>query len=237
MQLPVVSIYNRIADTIFVTSQPDANKFPHRQFYIVKGGIDLNSIEKYKREHQTCLDDGNKLYDCVFMGRFHPQKGVIELVHMWKSLLDYLPDAQLVMIGEGPLFTQVKRLIIQLDLSNNIRLTGSILDNDKKFTLFAASKIVAHPALYDSGGMAAAEAMAFGLPGVSFDLKALKTYYPKGMLKITPFDYQAFVEMMRKLLTEYDFYKSHSKKALDLVYKEWNWDNKGKEIQDIIVTL
>ena len=43
--------------------------------------------------------------------------------------------------------------------------------------------MVVHPAIFDSGGMAAAEAMAWGLPGVSFDLPALKTYYPQGMIK------------------------------------------------------
>ena len=31
--------------------------------------------------------------------------------------------------------------------------------------------------------MAAAEAMAWGLPGVSFDLESLKTYYQKVWLK------------------------------------------------------
>jgi len=32
--------------------------------------------------------------------------------------------------------------------------------------------------------MAAMEAMAWSLPGVCFDLEALKTYYPKGMVKV-----------------------------------------------------
>ena len=53
----------------------------------------------------------------------------------------------------------------------------------RSLRIFKDSKIVLHAAIYDSGGMAACEAMACELPGVSFDLPALKTCYPKGMFK------------------------------------------------------
>jgi glycosyltransferase involved in cell wall biosynthesis len=50
--------------------------------------------------------------------------------------------------------------------------------------------------------MAAWEAMACGLPGVSFDLPALRTYYPKGMLKTPCYDLKAFAENILKLLND-----------------------------------
>ena len=43
---------------------------------------------------------------------------------------------------------------------------------NKKNLGFSFGKVVSHPAFYDSGGMASAEAMVFGLPCVGFKLKA-----------------------------------------------------------------
>jgi glycosyltransferase involved in cell wall biosynthesis len=78
--------------------------------------------------------------------------------------------------------------------------------------------------------MAASEAMAWGLPGVSFDLEALKTYYPKGMLKTSCFDTDEFAENILNLLSNPYQYKEMSLEALQLVHEEWEWNNRAKDI-------
>jgi glycosyltransferase involved in cell wall biosynthesis len=78
--------------------------------------------------------------------------------------------------------------------------------------------------------MAAAEAMAWGLPGVSFDLNALKTYYPKGMLKTSCFDTDEFAKNILSLLFNPSQYNAMSLEALQLVHEKWEWNNRAKEI-------
>lgn len=90
-----------------------------------------------------------------------------------------------------------------------------------------------HPAIYDSGGMAACEAMACGLPGVSFDLPALKTYYPKGMIKTPCYDLKAFAENILKLLADEKLYKRTAKDALEWA-KEWDWDKKAEDLLSLL---
>jgi glycosyltransferase involved in cell wall biosynthesis len=106
-------------------------------------------------------------------------------------------------------------------------------DGVGKLKIFKDSKVVVHPAIYDSGGMAACEAMACGLPGVSFDLPALKTYYPKGMIKMPCFDLKAFAGNILKLLTDEKLYEKTAKDALDWT-KEWNWDKRAELLLEII---
>jgi len=78
--------------------------------------------------------------------------------------------------------------------------------------------------------MAAAEAMAWGLPGVSFNLESLKTYYPKGMLKTKCFNSNSFVKNIFLLLENKKIYRKTSLEAQNLIYEEWDWQKRSNLI-------
>ena len=232
-QLPTYYIIRRFADIVFVTSQPDVDQFTtntrsKERVIVIRGGVDTVSA-KYYLNSKNVISPEKRTYDACFVGRFHYQKGVLELIKIWKTVCLKIPKAHLVMIGTGPLDKEVNSLIKNLGLSKNIYLAG-FLDGSKKFKIFKQSRLVVHPATFDSGGMAAAEAMAWGLPGVSFDLKALKTYYPKGMLKTSCFDTDEFAENVLSLLLNPSQYKAMSLEALQLAHDEWEWNDRAKEI-------
>ena len=232
-----VSYYciNRFSDVIFVTSQPDVKRFvTHKRskekVIAIKGGVDTSPANNYLNSGNiTPLE--NRKYDACFVGRFHYQKGVLELINIWKKVCKSRPNALLSMIGIGPLENKVKTLINQHQLTKNINLLGFMVGNEK-FNIFKQSKIVVHPATYDSGGMAAAEAMAWGLPGVSFDLEALKSYYPRGMVKTKCFDHHKFADNILALLSDHHYHQSVSQEALELVRMHWDWDLRAAEIYD-----
>ena len=136
------------------------------------------------------------------------------------------------MIGVGPLEVEVREKIQKLGLQGNIELIG-FRDGEEKYKIFKQSKIVVHPATYDSGGMAACEAMAWGLPGVSFDLEALKSYYPQGMIKTPCYDLKVFAENILDLIEDGQLYEKISKEAIDWA-KEWDWDKRAEDILHVI---
>lgn len=232
-QQPIFHLFKKYAEYIFVTSVPDAKRFPaqnsHNKVIIVKGGVDIKKVNLWKNTF------GNlpKIYDAVFLGRFHQQKGVLELVSIWKEVLKILPDAKLIMIGDGPLMNDVKRQIEINKMQNNVLLTGYLFDGEQKYRTFAQSKLVVHPAVYDSGGMAAAEAMAWGLPGVAFDLEALKTYYPEGMIKVKPQDNSAFAKSIINLLQDDQSRFQLANEAYKYIL-QWDWDKRSKDILELI---
>jgi glycosyltransferase involved in cell wall biosynthesis len=194
----------------------------------VKGGVDISLPSAIPEPNE-------KKFDAVFMGRFHPQKGVRELIDIWSYVVKVKPNAKLAIIGEGYLEEEIKKKIKGLKLENNVTLYG-FTDGIEKIKIFKNAKVGLHPATYDSGGMAPCEAMACGLPGVSFDLPALRTYYPKGMLKTSCFDLKGFAENILKLLNDQELYRKLQKEALELA-KEWNWDKRAKELLDAINSL
>ena len=228
-QFPIYYLIRLFSDFVFVTSNPDINRFlKHKalnKIFVVRGGVDEipNNIEVGKV-------NSNKLFDAVFIGRLHVQKGILELLDIWKTVCRSKPNAQLAIIGNGPLENQIKIKIRKLKLTDNVRLLG-FMDGSKKYKIFKESKIVVHPAVYDSGGMAAAEAMAWGLPGVSFDLESLKSYYPKGILKADKFNIKSVADMILLLLNNPKVYKKKSEEAINLIRKEWSWDKRADEIK------
>jgi glycosyltransferase involved in cell wall biosynthesis len=229
-QKPMIYFMRKYADYIFVTSEPDARKFPehHKKntYVIVYGGVDLDIMRRLEKE----MSKLPKLYDGVFMGRFHPQKGVLDLIEIWKYVVQKKKNAQLVMIGDGDLMESVKKKIRIYNLEQNILLKGYVLDGNEKYRIFNQCRIFLHPAIYDSGGMSAAEGMAWGLPAISFDLEALKTYYPKGMIKVPIGDKKKFAENILELLENKHKYEKTKRDAKALVEEEWDWNNRAEMI-------
>lgn len=233
IQLLTKTIVNIFADIIFITSVPDKKRFSkNKKVIVIRGGVNLSDIKKYQKKHPV-VPVVNRQYDGCFMGRFHPQKGCLELIQIWHKVVSKNPKAKLAIIGDGELKTQILQLISQYHLQNNIDMLGFLVGNPK-YKIFANSKIILHPATYDSGGMASAEAMAFGLPGVSFDLESLKTYYPQGFLKTKKYLIAEFSQNIIKLLTNKTTYDKLSKESITTVKSQWDWAKRSKEIYNEI---
>jgi glycosyltransferase involved in cell wall biosynthesis len=261
MQRPSYYLVNKYADKVFVTSEPDVKRFitskrSREQIIVVQGGVDVTASEEYlgqgssfakatadrsgvrvppsPRLRRTGEGSGEKKYDACFIGRFHYQKGVLLLIDIWKKVCEKRPEAKLAMIGNGPLEAEAHEKIKSLGLERNIELLG-FMDGDKKFEVFKQSKVMVHPATYDSGGMAAAEGMAWRLPGVSFDLEALKTYYPQGMVKIPCYDEQCFADTIMRLLSDKDYYEEQAQLAHELILDVWDWKKRSERIWELLM--
>ena len=229
-QKPVYYIVRRFASAVFVTSQPDVAAFvtprrPRERVMVIRGGVDV-SVSNTDLIEQT---DEEKLFDAVFLGRFHPQKGVVELIDIWKLVCGKIPGAKLAIIGTGPLEQELRQNIEANNLEKEVSLLG-FLDGKPKYEVFQKSKLILHPALYDSGGMAAAEGMAWGLAGIAYDLEALKSYYPRGMAKVPIGDADEFAGTIVELLRNEESRAQLGKEARDLILEEWSWESQANRI-------
>lgn len=231
IQQPVKPLISKFADFILVNNDTEKSQFPrlakNNKVIVVYGAVDTKAIANYLKVHKT---PKSKKYLAVFQGRFHPQKGVVELMNIWGLVVSHIPNAKLAMIGNGPLMSEVKEKIKNLNLKGNVKLFGYLSDGDKKYSIFNNSKVVVHPAFYDSGGMASAEAMAFGLPCIGFDLKSYQSYYPKGIIRIAIGDHQAFSKAIMKLVTDKKQYETMRREAKKTIEEKWSWDLRADEV-------
>lgn len=229
-QLPSKFIISRYSDFVLVNNEEERKQFaaPNKKnsIFVFIGAIDLERIKSWVGKNKKV----GKKYDAVYQGRFHPQKGVIELIDIWRKVVNKMSNAHLVMIGDGPLMGNVVSEIKSKKLEKNITLLGYVFDGNTKYNTFSKSRIVLHPALYDSGGMASAEAMAFGLPCVGFNLKSYMSYYPKGMVKVPIGEIDKFAFEIIRLLEDKDYYVKMRNEALQLIENDWSWEDRTKQL-------
>jgi len=100
----------------------------------------------------------------INVGRLDSAKGQHFLVEAFNQLNH--TDYKLVILGEGPKRSPLEKLIKELHLEERVLLPGAVVDID---TWLAKAEIFAFPSVTESWGMALTEAMAAGLPSVSFD--------------------------------------------------------------------
>jgi glycosyltransferase involved in cell wall biosynthesis len=231
------AVIYRWSDTVCVTSDPDVAAFisPTRgpsRVVVVQGVVDVTDADAY------LVSDGvrsvsARRYDACFVGRLHFQKGVLELIDIWRAVVDARPSARLAIIGTGSLESAMRDKLSRLGLLPNVDVLG-FRDGTDKYEIFKDARIMVHPATYDSGGMAAAEGMAWGLPGVSFDLPALVTYYPRGMLKARSGDMQDFARLVLELLDNPEMYEQVSRDARHLISQVWDWKRRAPKVHDAL---
>lgn len=226
-QLPIKPLIGKFADFVLINNEEEKKQFPkldkQKRTIVLLGAVNFKEIENWIHRHGLAK---TKIYDAVFQGRFHPQKGIVELIEIWKLVTKKQPQAKLALIGDGPLMNDVKTKIEDLGLSNNIKLFGFVFDGSQKYDIFSRTKIVVHPAFFDSGGMAAAEAMAFGLPCVGFDLDSYKSYYPFGMIKVQIGNLEAFADNIVELMKDEREREKIGNEAKEMVVENWRWDKR-----------
>ena len=108
------------------------------------------------------------------------------------------------------------------------------IEGKRKYEILKSSKIFLHTPVQDTGGMAAAEGMACGLPVVGFELPGYKYAYPRGMLRAPIGDAGAFARLVLNLLQDEDLYQRKREEALQYSL-QWDWEKKATEIMGDIL--
>jgi glycosyltransferase involved in cell wall biosynthesis len=97
----------------------------------------------------------------AFVGRLDPAKGVLKLVEAFTRVKEEVPDATLVVAGEGPERGPLESRSARLGLGDAVKLLG-LVPHDRIPEVLRSSAIVCLPSDGEPYGMAVLEAMAAG---------------------------------------------------------------------------
>ena len=138
------------ADAIVTLTQGDAKNWQRvsRNVHVIPNIVHLNDTGRYS-------DCANKR--AIFVGRLVEQKGIPDLIKVWRIVNQRYPDWQLDVFGNG-----------QLDSIPDIKLlvhppTSSIMEE------YINSSMLLMTSVYEPFGLVLPEAMSCGVPVVAFD--------------------------------------------------------------------
>jgi glycosyltransferase involved in cell wall biosynthesis len=135
-------------------------------------------------------DDGSRPYDVLFLGRMHEQKGVFDLSQYAREVINMLPGARLLAIGEGPHRTRVMQVCRELGLGEAITFTGGV-DDRRKNELLRQSKLGISLSYEEGWGLSICEYMAAGLPVVAYRLPVFGQVFPGQLDEVDLGDWRA----------------------------------------------
>ena len=149
----------------------------------------------------------------ISIGRFDYEKGNDLLLQVWQKVEKQMPDWQLDIYGNGnrdPYLLQMRQLGID---SSRCHLHGPIKDVKKEYL---NSSVFVLPSRYEGFGLVLIEAMACGVPVVSFDCengpRSIITNGADGFL-IPTFDIDAFADKLLLLMRDENLRRQMGEKA------------------------
>lgn len=198
--------------------------FPRKKVIYANYGVHIKKSQKL-----TPVKRG--LYDGCFMGRFHPQKGIFELLEIWKEVTSIIPKANLAVIGGGPKKTTDKFLkkIKDYHLSKNIKLLGFKV-GDERFRIIKSSRVFLIPSFLEGSPISLLEAMVCRIPVVAHDLPAFSQEFNKqGIITVPIGNTQEFAAAVVRLLKKPNLRKKLTRDS-DQIIKKYDWQKVAKLI-------
>lgn len=174
-----------------------------------------------------------KLRNHIFLavGRLVPEKGFDKLIMIWSNFIKFYPNYILKIVGKGPELENLKKLAYLTDCESSIFFhdeTKNIVE------YYNSSSYLCVSSEFEGFGLVILEAMACGLPIISFDCeygpKLLVDSFKNGLL-IKLDDYDEYFKGLCTLvnLTDEEYVKMSQesiKKAYqfspDIILTEWN---------------
>jgi|WetSurMetagenome_2_1015567.scaffolds.fasta_scaffold03367_9 glycosyltransferase involved in cell wall biosynthesis len=144
---------------IVVLTEDDATQWRHvcNHVYVIPNSLPF--YEKYKNNDYLSKD-------IISVGRLNEQKGYDLLIKAWAMISKKYPGWKIYVYGEGLLKSYLENIVKENDVETSFLFEKPVTDIQNKYLSSAFFVSSSH---FEGFGMALIEAMACGLPCVSFN--------------------------------------------------------------------
>ena len=161
---------------------------------IIYNGVPLERFRNaLPANRHEILGGSNQKSVIMFVARFDPAKDHPTLLRAMRNV----PDAELVLVGDGDLRPQMQRLAQELGIAERVRFLGRRPDIPQ---LLKMADLYVHASNYEGFGIAAVEAMSAGLPVVASDVPGLGEIVKGAGVLVPPRDEAALAKAINEVL-------------------------------------
>lgn len=140
----------------------------------------------------------------TFSGRFIQRKGISFLMGAWKEVVNNFPEAKLLLLGDGPLLEEMKRMARELGIASSVDFRGHV---NQIADFLHATDIFVLPSLQEGLPNSLLEAMACGLPVVATRIGGVTDIVKNGEsgILVKPGDSKDLAQGILRLLKDDEF--------------------------------
>ncbi len=181
------------------------------------------------------IENLEKEYDVIFIGRFAHVKGVDELLDAIKILKNSrYSDIRVKMIGGGEMENDIKEKVKREHLENNIDIAIRWFSPEEKKIEINKAKIAVAPSKYEPHGQFDLEAGACGVPCINGNGGFMeRMIHEVTALKCDPFDPIDIANKIEYLLSKSEKREEMGKNAREFTVKYYDWDERAAIYPDI----
>ncbi|HUW85217.1 MAG TPA: glycosyltransferase family 4 protein [Phycisphaerae bacterium] len=137
------------------------NALDTRQARLLRGALTESMLAHFRGQKGLV---GRRIL--LYVGRLLPEKRVTQLVEAMPHLRRRVPDAKLVIIGDGPERDMIAKLIKRLDTTGAVDMVGAVFDEQELALYFMCAEL----AVSAGGiGLMVNHAFAYGVPVLTSD--------------------------------------------------------------------
>jgi 1,2-diacylglycerol 3-alpha-glucosyltransferase len=103
----------------------------------------------------------------LYVGRVAHEKNIDFLVHMFKKVLTQIPNALLLIVGEGPAQPHLRELVRTTGVAESVRFIGYLERDSELLDCYQAGDLFVFASRTETQGLVLLEALAQGTPVVS----------------------------------------------------------------------
>jgi len=199
----------------FVRDDLVTRGFPESKLEVIPNGVEIPDIQPVDEEDFI-----------LFIGRLVSTKGLDYLIEAMKEI-----DTDLIIAGKGPEYDRLQKKVRNLGLEEKVKLPGRVTEEEKQ-KLLRTCKFFVFPSVWESYGIAAAEAMSYGKPVVASRVGGLPEVVDGGGILVPPRDPRALADAINSLLGDEKRRKALGDSAREHVSK-FAWDSVTRQIERV----
>ena len=201
---------------------------------LIHNGVDLDRLDHQEPcctlREEYGMEPGASIVGVV--GRLELEKGHPTLLEAWPMVLEAVPGAYLLIVGEGSRHDALRQIAREQGIERHVIFTGR---RDDIPAVTAALDVAVLPSYREAQGLTILEAMAMSRPVVASNVGGIPEMVEDGVtgLLVPPHDPPALAAAIGRLLLDHPFADTLARAGHDLVHDRFCVQRMVNAVQEL----
>jgi len=173
----------------------------------------------------------------IYLGRLKKYKSIDHLLRAFSLTLEKIPQAKLVIVGEGDFKESLINLAKQLNIRDKVEFTGFV-NRQEKVKRLQKAWVAVYPSFKEGWGLTNIEANACGTPVIASNVPGLKDSVVRGKTGLL-FEYgdvRQLSDYLIKILSDADYREELRQGGLAWA-KRFSWDETATKTLELMENI